>query len=270
MEACACGLTYSRQKYLLIAARNESVKAGLQRSYANLVPGGELPVFCVSNEDYMVGSRKNDVELVNASGISALRRFCKATTAESRLLETRHVLRSRLPGLLNSMTLFVGSFEIQSDVQSERTKDDILAYIETLGTKVIDGIRTLENRVQDEFRDGIYDMTNHRIQDWEDKAHKAASVWMRWHHKSFDAFVRNNGTHSTFAARDHRWNRDMIWSMRAELAQYWDWLEQDVPKLFDELLAALLDGIRSLSARITSSAIPPGKSANTSCQNPMT
>ena len=261
--ACAHGLTHLRQKYLLIAARNEKVRTGLQRAYAHLVPGNELPVFCVSNEDYEAGSKKNDVDLVNASGIPALRRFCKTTTAEAQLLETRHILQSSLPGLLNSITLYVANFDVQPDVHSEGVKADILAGIEVLKKEVTDSVRKLRTDVQEEFQDGLYDMTNHRVRDWEEKAHKAASVWMGWQHMSFEAFVRRNGTHCTFAVGDHRWNRDLIWSMRAELAQYWDWLEQDVPRLFDEFLTKLSDAFRSLDERFQRSGLPRGKMANT-------
>ena len=180
-------------------------------------------------------------------------------TAEAQLLETRHFLQSSLPALLNSITLFVSNFDLRQDTRSESAKADILAGIEALGTKLSDGAHKLKSDLQGELQEGIYDMTNHRISHWEEKAHEKASVWKRWRHMSFDAFVRNNGTHSTFAVGDHRWNRDLIWSMRAELAQYWDWLEQDAPRLIDGFLIELSESFQSLDGRIQGSTLPSGK-----------
>ena len=187
-------------------------------------------------------------------------------TAEAQLLETRHFLESSLPGLLNSVALFVSSFDVCQDTQSEGVKADILAGIEQLGRKIADGTKKLRRDLRGELQEGIYDMTEHRIVQWEEKAHNAASVWMKWHHMSFEAFVRNNGTHSTFAVGEHRWNRDLIWSMRSELAQYWDWLEeQDAPKLIDAFLEKLSANFQSLNDRIQGSNLPSGKRTRLYC-----
>lgn len=90
---------------LLISARNAHVKEGLQRAYSSKVPNGGLEVFCVSNTTYAKYVKKGNVEMVQASGIPELRRFCYTMTAYAQLLEARHFLSSTLSSLLNSAEL---------------------------------------------------------------------------------------------------------------------------------------------------------------------
>lgn len=90
---------------LLISARNTHVKEGLQRAYSSKVPNGGLEVFCVSNTTYGKYVMKGNVEMVQASGIPELRRFCYTMTAHAQLLEARHFLSSMLSSLLNSAEL---------------------------------------------------------------------------------------------------------------------------------------------------------------------
>lgn len=91
---------------LLINARNSHVKEGLQRAYSSKVTGGRLKVFCVSNTTYEKFCKKGNTEMVQASGIPDLRRFCHTITADAQLLQARHFLQSTLSSLLNSVELW--------------------------------------------------------------------------------------------------------------------------------------------------------------------
>ena len=98
----------ARRELLFVAARNERVASGLQAAYATRAPAGRLDVFCVSNKWYNKFSRKGNAELVQASGIPALRQFCHSITANAQLREARHFLQARLFALVNSAELWVG------------------------------------------------------------------------------------------------------------------------------------------------------------------
>lgn len=98
----------ARRELLFIRARNEHVRSGLQAAYAARAPTGHLDVFCVSNRWYTKFSRKGNVELVQASGIPALRQFCHSITADAQLREARHFLQASLFTLVNSVELWVG------------------------------------------------------------------------------------------------------------------------------------------------------------------
>ena len=120
---------------MLIKARNEHVKEGLQKAYAAKAPGEKLDVFCVSNTTYEKYSEKGNRQLVDASGIPQLRQFCQAITAEAQFREALHFLRSTLPNLVNSVELWantnlamqkreetvldVGIYRILSDIANE-------------------------------------------------------------------------------------------------------------------------------------------------------
>jgi hypothetical protein len=98
-----------RREWLLIEARNNHVKDGLQSAYAAKVPDGQLDVFCVSNKSYEKYSRKGNAGIVQDSGIPDLRRFCYKLTAEAQLHEARHFLKSSLFSLLNSIDMWASS-----------------------------------------------------------------------------------------------------------------------------------------------------------------
>ena len=97
-----------RRELLFVTARNEHVTSGLRAAYAAKAPAGRLDVFCVSNRWYSKFSRKGNVELVQASGIPALRQFCHSITADAQLREARHFLQASLFTLVNSAELWAG------------------------------------------------------------------------------------------------------------------------------------------------------------------
>lgn len=122
-----------RQKFLLVEARNNQVKEGLQTTYAAKVPGGVLEVFCVSNRTYEKFTRKGDLDMVNASGIPALRLFCYSITAEKQLLEAKHFLTSRLGTLINSLQIWVDRHQESPRklLESKKSLDDYLTGLES-------------------------------------------------------------------------------------------------------------------------------------------
>ncbi|OBT72960.1 hypothetical protein VF21_08477 [Pseudogymnoascus sp. 05NY08] len=94
-----------RQRLLLINARNMHVKEGLQKAYSAEIPKGVLEVFCVSNTWYEKYAMKGDVEMVQASGIPDVRRFCYTVTCHAHLLEANHFRNTKVPNFLNSALL---------------------------------------------------------------------------------------------------------------------------------------------------------------------
>jgi hypothetical protein len=104
------------------------VKEGLQRAYSSKVPKGGLEVFCVSNTTYEKYAKKGNVEMVQASGIPELRRFCYTITAHAQLLEAKHFLSSMLSSLLNSAELWATKpTEPQQPVEAELDESICLA-----------------------------------------------------------------------------------------------------------------------------------------------
>ena len=94
-------INMSSRELLLIDARNDHVKKGVQSAYASKVPGGKLEVFCVSNTIYEKFSRKanNDSvrSMVTGSGIPDLRRFCHSIAAQSNVARIK-----TLPSILTT------------------------------------------------------------------------------------------------------------------------------------------------------------------------
>ena len=67
---------------------------------------GVLDVFCVSNSWYEKYCAKGNKELVQESGIPALRQFCHTTVADIHLSEAKQFLGPKLSSILNSLELF--------------------------------------------------------------------------------------------------------------------------------------------------------------------
>ena len=104
-------------------ARNNDVIMKLQNAYVkqrrsktddsqttagnNPTEDPKLEVFCVANAEYKECSRNGNVLGVNASGIPALRRRCYLISADAAYLEAKNSLRSILPGLLESVKLWI-------------------------------------------------------------------------------------------------------------------------------------------------------------------
>lgn len=99
----------------MIKARNEFVKAGLQRAYAEKVENKTLEVFGVSNKTYEKYTRKGNAQFVDASGIPELRRFCHSINAHAQLGESRNFLLSKLPSLLSSVRLWTENIAREED-----------------------------------------------------------------------------------------------------------------------------------------------------------
>jgi hypothetical protein len=81
------------------------VKEGLQKAHSAKIPKGVLEVFCVSNTWYEKYAMKGDVEMVQASGIPELRRFCYTVTSHAHLLEANHFRNTKISSFLNSALL---------------------------------------------------------------------------------------------------------------------------------------------------------------------
>ncbi|KAI9739990.1 MAG: hypothetical protein M1818_005046 [Claussenomyces sp. TS43310] len=111
-----------RQKCLLMYARNTHVKKGLQDAYAIEIPGGKLDIFYVSNTAYEKFSAKGNTDMVLISEVPALRRFCRAITAEARLREAEHFLRSKISSLLNSLGIWAKAPPGTSTGQAKQIK----------------------------------------------------------------------------------------------------------------------------------------------------
>jgi hypothetical protein len=160
-----------------VQARNDQVVEGLQSAYAAKVPGGSLSVFCVSNETYKKFTRKGNLDMIQASGIPALRSFCYSITAQLQLLESKFFLTSRLGSLLNSLQIWVESYQQDlagRSVRSSKSAGDYLAEIETevrdsshflqrANRRQIPGIfQRAEDGLKEIFQDQLFEFTRKR------------------------------------------------------------------------------------------------------------
>ena len=95
-----------------------------------------MEVFCVSNTTYEKFSRKGNTEMVLASGIPELRRFCHRITAGAQLLEAKHFLQSVLSSLLSSVEIWATSSAPRPQVEDRGQDESIRDFLQEVKTEV--------------------------------------------------------------------------------------------------------------------------------------
>ncbi|KAN0095627.1 hypothetical protein V8E51_016338 [Hyaloscypha variabilis] len=239
-----------KQEFLLINARSSHVKEGLQNAYASKIPGGRLEVFCVSNTTYEKFSRKGNTEMVLASGIPELRRFCHKITAGAQLLEAKHFLQSTLSSLLSSVEIWASSSPPPPQVEDREQDESIQDFLQEVKEEVSDKIGQSKADFRDTFREVLSKYLEHQNHVWEDAAEVKGREWYSWHWTQYNAWCLNHGDHAT-AKRGHvNWNSELIWKMRMELAFQWGLVEDEIPIVFEKLLQSIRACFLNLQSRL--------------------
>ncbi|KAE9366257.1 hypothetical protein N431DRAFT_419424 [Stipitochalara longipes BDJ] len=230
-----------KQEFLLINARNSHVKEGLQNAYASKVPGGRLEVFCVSNTTYEKFSRKGNTEMVLASGIPELRRFCHKITAGAQLLEAKHFLQSTLSSLLSSVEIWASSSPPDPHPQVEDREQDSLIHdvLREVKEEVLNTVKQSKADFKDTFREVLSTYLERQNQSWENAAEAKGREWYSWHWSQYNAWCLNRGDHETGKRGHVNWNAELIWKMRTELAFQWGLVEDEIPIVLEKLLQSI-------------------------------
>ncbi|KAL8365133.1 hypothetical protein RB595_004106 [Gaeumannomyces hyphopodioides] len=239
-----------RKKILFIKARSDHVKRGLQQAYASKVPGEVLDVFCVSNTMYEKYAPQGNGELVAASEIPDVRRFCHSVTAEARYNEACHFMHSSMPSLLSTLKLWINSYTTraaETNAQDEELNDKICDALRDATAQITTGVIELSGTFRVCFRDQILKLSEGWRPQWEKKAAEEGSKWQVWHWTQYNAWCLNNGHHATRKMSRQDWNAQILWKMRMELDYAWGIVEDEANEVFDAFLKAAttqLGGLR--------------------------
>jgi hypothetical protein len=109
---------------MLIEARNAEVSERLENVY-KAKSKGNLRVFCVSSRAYEDFTSKGDDEMVDKSGIPALRCFCLATAADTQLQDSKHFLTSKLTRLLSSVQIWLDQCGTKQESTDQQTINNL-------------------------------------------------------------------------------------------------------------------------------------------------
>ncbi|RDW87518.1 hypothetical protein BP5796_03212 [Coleophoma crateriformis] len=238
-----------KQEILLIEARNAHVKKGLQDAYSSKVPGGRLKVFCVSNTLYEKYSQKGNMEMVQASEIPELRRYCHTITAGAQLVEAKHFLKSELASLLNSAELWA-STAVRPKAENPMDAESIKVILQDMKEESFKAVDHYAAEFQDTLQEVLCGYLVRRDKAWEDAAKDKAEKWNIWHTSQYNAWCRNNGDHRSEKRGSVNWNSELIWKMRSELAYQWDILEEEIPIVFIKLLESIRLSFLKLTSKV--------------------
>ncbi|KAH0556616.1 hypothetical protein GP486_005548 [Trichoglossum hirsutum] len=228
-----------KQKYMLISARNAHVTGELKKAYANIIPTGDLRVFCIANRDYKrfrsPRQRKwADISLINATSVLDLRRFCRSIPAKAQFEAGLHFLEIQIPTLLHSIELWISTGP-EAD-RATKPKDTAYesAFLKQIGALVGGTQETIE--VQ--FTSAIGETA-----------------------AQYNAWCRNYGTHTTAKRGLRRWNMEITALAACEIGPMWQELELEYRRLFEKLEININGEIWKLASSVpeVSNRSPPSR-----------
>ncbi|KAL2829504.1 hypothetical protein BDW59DRAFT_142167 [Aspergillus cavernicola] len=211
-------------KRFLISRRNQRVTNDLMRVWGN-----RARVFCVSNTLYS-DHRAQDPDQANAylelSGIRDLRRYCQSVPAAAQLRATEVFLRDEVPALLGSVSVWAaaGSDTITQS-RAEVLRGALNEAEQTLQQSITSHgseVRLLQSSLERQFRDTIRQTIRNSRNNWRDHAVAASRDWAIWHHSTYAAWCRHNGTYQTKAQAYRCWNEEVLGLGRIQLPARWD------------------------------------------------
>jgi hypothetical protein len=163
-----------RLKYLYMKARNEKVKEDFQKVHAEKTNGNKLEVFCVGNALYNKAVETRDIQGIQASNIATLRNRCQLIAVESKLSESRNFLYAKLPGLLESIQVWL-------DALSTRVQGKDFEAIETqisgFQLALYEQLGLLQKELTTLFQEQIGMMVDQRAHIWNNQAIEKHEVW---------------------------------------------------------------------------------------------
>ncbi|KAI0183617.1 hypothetical protein EV127DRAFT_352330 [Xylaria flabelliformis] len=225
---------------LLITTRNAIVEGKLITLYKHEVPDNSLQVFCASNTmywDHRDAPKVTAMPYLNLSGVLAIREHCMAIVSESQYMAATKYMRDDIGVLLGELDLWVQSG--QGSLNGEK-KEKIRNALDTLDRKLKKGLlgrRSALNNVADlykeEFKTRIY-----RPQGiWSIAAKSASNDWSCV--KTYSAFCRNYGTHSTAAVGPRSWNQEIIEEMTNDMNTPWDELQMTFEQRGEDIIESI-------------------------------
>ncbi|OQV10816.1 hypothetical protein CLAIMM_14754 isoform 3 [Cladophialophora immunda] len=243
-------------KTFLVNTRNQQVTASLQTIYQQRIPGGNLPVFCISNLDYWEHRKKPKAEsmpFLQLSGILQVRKYCLSIVAESQLRAAVSYMTDAIPALLGSVELWVQSGAGSLSAERKQTIRNSIEEIEdALDTLKLPGssVNATARAMEQQFNTRIVRTMRQYSNDWSEAAQDASMEWQGWNHGTYSAFCRKYGDYNTTAVGRRCWNEEAIQAMVTQLATPWRTLQQDLQASQDDLLDAIdgcFDSVIALS-----------------------
>ncbi|KAK6073656.1 Nuclear GTPase SLIP-GC 3 [Seiridium cupressi] len=214
-------------KQYLIETRNNKVTTRLQATYQNIIPGNQLRVFCVSNDDYWLkrdSPRDDSIPLLRLCGIIALRKHCISIVSECQYQSAVKYIRHDVAALLSDAELWIQSGAPDLDIQNRQEIREAVDAVESRLKRDLVGhsseLRDFASSLKSHFEQHIYE-SGRDVGKWSEGARNAAAEWSTWWHPSYSAFCRKYGDYSTSAVGPRNWNKEALESMERELSGPW-------------------------------------------------
>ncbi|KAM7213793.1 nuclear GTPase SLIP-GC 3, partial [Rhypophila decipiens] len=241
-------LKFDQDRYL-ITTRNEMVKTRLRSEYRNTIPGGNVKVFCVSNQlywEHQNSPKDKALPWLELSGIISLRKHCVAMVSESQLRIATNYMDNDIRSLINSIELWVQSGAGTETAERKALVRETLDVIEGRLKRSLGGRHSPFARIQrnfvEEFREKIYSGAQNPAR-WTNGAVEASNDWRNVRKYTlqlrFGLLTRQKGSYSAFCrhygrftkgvqGKDRDWNREAMEEMVRDIKPLWDVFERSM------------------------------------------
>ncbi|QKX56123.1 uncharacterized protein TRUGW13939_03223 [Talaromyces rugulosus] len=246
--------------HYIINIRNRDVSSYLQSLYNSDLREGNLKTFCISNTIYWQERDKptqKALPFLNLSGIIELRRYCIGIVAESHLKETINYMKHEIPTLLNSVQIWIDAS--LGDANAER-KQEILNTVSAIQRELDDFVSPV-SRINDISRELVAKFENQvgqymrdRAQQWSASAGQTSLLWESFHHSSYAAFCRHDGTYKIGVQGDRCWNEEAMSSMKDAMEGVWNAFDGDVKSYLNQQYKSVDEVFRNVLRVIRASA----------------
>ncbi|KAJ5610470.1 hypothetical protein N7510_007189 [Penicillium lagena] len=188
---------------------------------------------------------------IRLSGIRGLRRHCQLVPAEAQMRAVSAYIKDQVPALLGSLRQW--TLAGADSVTAERAA--ILRRVLEEAEKGLrrDLVSRQSHIAQTQtgltrlFRVSILELIQNSQNEWTDQCVEVSQRWASWHHTTYAAFCRKNGTHSTKGAGGyHCWNDELVEHARDQLSPRWDSIRTWLVSQNDALETAIAGSFESL------------------------
>ncbi|KAJ5622536.1 hypothetical protein N7528_005768 [Penicillium herquei] len=215
-------LELERTEYL-VNHRNARVEKQLKRKH------DDTGVFCVSNKLYSEHSMDPESPYLALSGIRQLRHHCQLLPAASQLRLLTEYLQNQIPALLSSIVQWTlaGSDIVATEQATALQKS--LDEVESGFRRDLlsnDGyLKGTKTALKKSFKKMVLRLIEKSAKPWTKKCERVSDEWAKWHHSTYGAFCRANGTHKRkYRGREepHCWNTELLDVSRGKLEPIMD------------------------------------------------
>ncbi|KAJ5560360.1 hypothetical protein N7513_002759 [Penicillium frequentans] len=212
---------------LMVERRNDGVKRAFKKKY----PG--VGVFCVSNTlyaTYRTSEHRLANDYITLSEIRELREHCQMVPAAAQLRMIEAYLNHQVPAFLSSLRQWaLAGADSVTEERAAALRTAISQVDATIRKEIVSThgcVESTKRELTDLFETNILQLIGQSETVWTEKCVTLSEQWATWHHSTYSAFCRHNGTWKGASVGYQSWNEDLIEQAQGQLGPRFNSISQ--------------------------------------------